>query len=418
MNSKTAYNPVPYLTVDGDVIKIDPENLKKFLMSEKGMLPAYPQTRAILEKKKPILQQWVAALCDRYKAVLVNDMAPSLIRLAQQQTIHRMATVPVAISGSDFWSLVDKIGWGTKTTDYKMVKRSLMRVFTPAQCEGILDKESELRHQLTVKFDKYLEANGVELSLGDDGFSDLMNHIVGLGKSIYNACMKNPDLIVDLARRDDFAESFSYCFPHADDFDSLNVSKFINWAVGEIEGLKEAYGEPRYKSLWPEVKLLIENLKIMARGDWFEFLETETEGRKLAESLSKKSVLIRQSAGAGPQFSDENRALSNKWAVWNLYSDVREYLDASGPVLKLASEVVFRTDQFSYSSAERQFTAEASELRLDGWPPRITLISQKTGSRVVFIQSRVSRDREGDVLFVEYANKDPMVNCTIRILND
>lgn len=414
MNSKTAYNPVPYLTVDGDVIKIDPENLKKFLMSEKGMLPAYPQTRAILEKKKPILQQWVAALCDRYKAVLVNDMAPSLIRLAQQQTIHRMATVPVAISGSDFWSLVDRIGWGTKTTDYKLVKRSLMSSFTPAQCEGIAEKEGEFRHALTVVFDKYLNDNDVELGLGDDSFGDLMHHIVGLGKSIYNACMKNPALAVGIARSGKYSEAFNYCIPMADDFDNLNVGKFVKWAESVKEQIKRVFGDHKYKALWPDAKALIEDLEYMIQGDYRNFLNTTTEGKLLSERIARQWLFLQPKN----TFAAESTALSNKWAVWNLYSDVQEYLEPQGSVMKLATEVVFRTDQFSYSSAERQFTAEASELRLDGWPPRITLISQKTGSRVVFIQSRVSRDRGGDLLGVSYINRDPMINCTVMILND
>ncbi|MFI5260909.1 MAG: hypothetical protein ACHQU0_03890 [Candidatus Paceibacteria bacterium] len=42
--------------------------------------------------------------------------------------------------------------------------------------------------------------------------------------------------------------------------------------------------------------------------------------------------------------------------------------------------------------------------------------SQKTGRRVLFIESNVARDGEGDVMYNEYVSINP--NCMIRVFND
>lgn len=416
-NKDAFYAPVPFLTSNGDVLKVDPDQLKKFLQSEKGMLPSYPQVRAILDKKKPILQQWVEALKDRYKAVLVDSVeaAPARVRLASIATIHRIATVSVPCSDADFWKLVSRIGWGTRTTNPKVVKRALMFEFTAGECQGFESKIIKFHNLLLQAMSK----NRVSLGLSLDKVGATVNQAIGLGGKFYLKCLADPVNLLSLASKGAPATNFADCFPSADEFDNLDVGKFSAWAKRLSNELREAFRSDEYRDLWPEVKFLTGYLEIMILGDYREFLKTERSGKAIAESLAEQwSSYQTQST-----FRTESTALSNKWAVWNLYDDVNDYLsgDTGGFSLmasnKTANQAVFGTEQFSYDASRRQFTGEASELRLDGWPMVVVLISKKTGSRVLFSKSKVLRDDE-ELLGVEYVNRDPMINCTVLIFND
>lgn len=50
------------------------------------------------------------------------------------------------------------------------------------------------------------------MGLGDDGFRDLTNHIVGMGRDTYEAVMADPIKAEDF--RDSHVESFSYLIPY------------------------------------------------------------------------------------------------------------------------------------------------------------------------------------------------------------
>ena len=50
------------------------------------------------------------------------------------------------------------------------------------------------------------------MNIGDDGFSDLVAHAVGLGKDVYSAVLKNPKLLMIPARENKYIENFTYSF--------------------------------------------------------------------------------------------------------------------------------------------------------------------------------------------------------------
>lgn len=57
------------------------------------------------------------------------------------------------------------------------------------------------------------EQNNRTLNIcSDDGFSDVIYHVIGLGQKEYEKVLKNPVLLETRYRNEDYKESFAYCF--------------------------------------------------------------------------------------------------------------------------------------------------------------------------------------------------------------
>ena len=67
----------------------------------------------------------------------------------------------------------------------------------------VVEKRKELQKALKDKIK----------DIGDDSFWDLCSHIVGLGESVYNLCLKYPEIARILI--DDKVENFEYGFTKA-----------------------------------------------------------------------------------------------------------------------------------------------------------------------------------------------------------
>ena len=109
---------------------------------------------------------------------------------------------------SDFWSIVESIGWGTETTDYEKVARMLYYSMTSEQAE-CFRREFENRKALLYEV---CSASVVEC-ISDDGLDDLFSHIIGLGEHEYNDVLSHPELANIRYAEDKYTESFAYCMP-------------------------------------------------------------------------------------------------------------------------------------------------------------------------------------------------------------
>jgi len=109
---------------------------------------------------------------------------------------------------------------------YEMAKENLIRVLP--------DLESSVAYSVALsrKFDELYERFDVwerdcsdqerydvrSTTLGDDGHSDLLYHIIGLGRDVFEDAMKHPEHVTRRARGYDFVESFSYARPDDEDY--------------------------------------------------------------------------------------------------------------------------------------------------------------------------------------------------------
>lgn len=110
------------------------------------------------------------------------------------------------------WSLIEQMGWGRTSQNYDALAREwyakLGKTNMNALKNFVGSRVSDLYHAV----EKY-EATGKDMEIGsDDGMSDLIHHVVGLGKVEFSRNMVDP---YSLARRyaaNGYKESFAYCF--------------------------------------------------------------------------------------------------------------------------------------------------------------------------------------------------------------
>lgn len=186
------------------------------------------------------------------------------------------ALTSAAMPEPEFWKIVDSIGWGTKTTDYKAVKRDLLRNQSPNQLASFRTTLEVLRGRLYKALTKWEEdeerawlpgggrsPKTREIGLGDDGFSDFLHHIIGLGKREYEANLKNPELAQKRARAYDFVESFAYGIPYAGDYKLLDSEHYRQRGKDILEMVEWLYSRPEAKDVKDAVGVLYKGLEGM-----------------------------------------------------------------------------------------------------------------------------------------------------------
>lgn len=237
---------------------------------------------------------------------LVNR-ASYLIEEAEETQTTREAQ-EAQTNAEFFWKVVDFINWGQ---DYESIqsnsermKRRLLKTFPTTQVLGLQDKFNKLSGVLYHAVEKWEKENRKECGLGDDGFGDLLGHVIGCGKEEYEACLADPSLVYARAQSWEFGESFSYCLPWEDDLAKLSLAFFKTWAVD----LHEKWSEELVNS--PEKEKVLNFLdNFVQTEDVPGFLEAAPEIEKILGALK-----------------DGYGRSANEWALKNLVSDVRNWL--------------------------------------------------------------------------------------------
>ncbi len=111
------------------------------------------------------------------------------------------------------WQIITELGWGTKSTDYKKLGAKLKTLY-PNKTEQVKTFVRAKQKMLMKKLDEFADKNGDKRTywkMGDDSFSDLTAHIVGLGKEKYSEVMKNPLVAKTIKYEESFLYVFHYC---------------------------------------------------------------------------------------------------------------------------------------------------------------------------------------------------------------
>jgi len=115
-----------------------------------------------------------------------------------------------------FWAEVALIGWKENgNEDSSLVQKNLLRRWDDEFCESMRDIHGEFTTELAQAVEKTERATGESSECGDDGFGDLMSHMVGLGKDAYEAALADPMLVIKRGQKHKYEECFSYCLPYA-----------------------------------------------------------------------------------------------------------------------------------------------------------------------------------------------------------
>jgi hypothetical protein len=114
------------------------------------------------------------------------------------------------LTESQCWQHIANLGWGIQDCDYERIQKILYSTLPKDEIEQF----SEFVHaKIGDLYDIFLpRAINGDYNMGDDSFSDLLAHIVGMGKAYYEVVLEVPDLVQIRALKLDFEESFVYIF--------------------------------------------------------------------------------------------------------------------------------------------------------------------------------------------------------------
>ncbi len=110
----------------------------------------------------------------------------------------------------DNWDIISDLGWGTKSVDYKKLGEAL-KLSYPNKIYELREFVRDKQKLLMNKLNEYADIQGNRRTywkVGDDGFSDLTAHIIGLGKEKYEEVCNNPAIAWTIK----YKESFLYVF--------------------------------------------------------------------------------------------------------------------------------------------------------------------------------------------------------------
>ncbi len=131
-----------------------------------------------------------------------------------------------------FWEIVKNARW-TSDHNYERIKYQWMRELSPPQAEGLRRKFNKFQSRLDNKLTDIVHG------VGDDSFSDVVAHIIGMGKQAYGAAMKDPSLAQRLIDANEYVENFGYAFPDKDDYNLIEPKYLIKQATGYLEELSD-----------------------------------------------------------------------------------------------------------------------------------------------------------------------------------
>jgi len=269
-----------------------------------------------------------------------------------------------------YWQAVAEIGWGTKTTDSRAVEAAILKSWDNEFIYTFDRRTAALRQELSAKVERYEDLNDVSCGCGDDGFSDLINHVVGLGKEVYEAAMADPMLVVKRGRAYDYVESFSYCIPFVakatvekkemtfeqamekvrvlfgqsyeeedEDFDLYLKSEALSlmlgpkakadprhymfWAQRELPNLRALKASPFADELCPLLDDILVVIEKVGAGDVSDLTNYPGLKDKVKELREKQSQILEQKRA-------ELVILGSRgWSLDNMVSEAGEFLGVS-----------------------------------------------------------------------------------------
>lgn len=217
-----------------------------------------------------------------------------------------------------FWAIVEMADWPARQTeDSDRGKIFLMSRLDRGEVHQLRGIYESLSNDLWLAVGNHLKSTDQVIGVGDDGYGDLVAHVIGLGRAEYEKAMADPQVVVERGRARKFASNFSYILPWPQDYDNTDVTQYVERAERELGECREVLDLPVTDAIKDPARRLIALLELLAKGDWEAFLLTEEEGRAAAEALLNAAKPLRSGYG-GP--------LTNQWGIWNLYSDVRRWL--------------------------------------------------------------------------------------------
>ena len=117
------------------------------------------------------------------------------------------------MSEQKFWPIVRSLQWRTARSgvpDMEKRREKFQSLVSAGQRKPFDARLKQLRQKLDESIQAWEAKAGKQIPLGGDGYRDLLNHIIGLGKTEYTQTLRSPKRAFDRAKSRDFFESFVY----------------------------------------------------------------------------------------------------------------------------------------------------------------------------------------------------------------
>ena len=140
------------------------------------------------------------------------------------------------MTDAKFWEFVELAKW---PCDYNKAKIMYRKLLSKEECAEF----RKIKSRFYKAMDAYISEKDPDndLGLGDDGYNDLLSHIIGLGEDNYKKCLKDFELVKKLSET--YKESFDYCIPYDFDYDE-KTNPYTLKSI--LEGSKACIEELKY----------------------------------------------------------------------------------------------------------------------------------------------------------------------------
>lgn len=117
------------------------------------------------------------------------------------------------MSEQKFWPIVRSLQWRTAKTgvpDLENRSEKFQSLVSAGQRKPFDARLKQLGQKLDESIQAWVAQTGKRIPLGDDSYGDLLNHIIGLGKTEYTQTLRSPKRAFDRADSLDYVENFVY----------------------------------------------------------------------------------------------------------------------------------------------------------------------------------------------------------------
>jgi len=219
----------------------------------------------------------------------------------------------------EFWDLIAKLGW-TRDGDFRSLKKKFMKLVPdPERAREVMRTCDTFVRLLSIAIERFEEKSDRHCDVGDDGFSDLVYHIIGLGCEEFNSTIDDPERAVNRAHENDFSESFAYVFPTDDDYNKRNnIAAFVDRAVEIKESYATLLDDELFDEIHKDVLTVSTALDKLINGHAAGFLECESDVAIAMTHIQAFRTRLRQKL---MPIDD------NIWWDKNMFANIKESFD-------------------------------------------------------------------------------------------
>lgn len=204
-----------------------------------------------------------------------------------------------------YWSMIAELDWANihKTKGARITNTiKLVRKYKPSELKALRSFVSARYSELDTAVSAYEEKTGKSTGCGDDGYSDLLHHVIGLGQKSFDAAMQRPGSVITRGIAGNYTESFAYTL-HTDQLlEDLQPARYVKWAAKSFKEIQHLLNNCTDNKRSQKLNLLLDVMRAIAWGNFD------------VSSLTKAKT-----------WYNDLEKLTGEYSVPNLVGDILEY---------------------------------------------------------------------------------------------